>query len=265
MRRLIDNPIIINNLFFVRKTVPYDKPIGHIHDGSIAVDDEVALGYRLFVHTAKAPLVVLFHGNGEIAADYDMIAPYYHVSGASLMVVDFRGYGWSTGTPLPSKMLPDALEVWQALPQVLPKHGINADVPRFVKGRSLGSACAIYVAYKISHEVAGLMIESGYADAPSLFRRLGIPIPPVMMNAPDLPVNNLGKIEQANVPLLVIHGANDTLIPVQHGKDLYEHAPTSQKTLLVVEGAGHNDLLSRDPARYFDAIKQFIARHTSNT
>jgi hypothetical protein len=255
----LDDPQIINSLFYVRKTPPHSNPHEQVHDGTVAVDG-AEIGYRLYVHQPDTPLLLYFHGNGEIASDYDDIAPYYFLCGVSLLVVDYRGYGWSTDTPKVSKMLPDAEAVLNALPDIREEHGIESETV-FVKGRSLGSAPAVYLAMKHGEALNGLIIESGYADAPSLFRRLGITIPAEYREDDTLPVQNKRKMADVDLPLLVIHGADDTLIPPQHGRDLYEASPAHNKELLIIDGAGHNNLLSKGTAKYFDAIKRFVKNY----
>lgn len=262
----LDTPRIINNLFFVRKTPPNSNPYKDVYDGTIPVEDDsddrdIELGYRLYLHRKDTPVLMFFHGNGEIANDYDDIAPYYHLCGVSLLIVDYRGYGWSTGTPKTSTLLTDAAAALQHLPTICEEYGITSET-RFLKGRSLGSAPAIYLASHYGDSFSGLIVESGYADAPSLFRRLGIEIPDDLNDDPTLPLNNVRKMKAVSLPLLVIHGKDDKLIPVGHSEDLFAASPAYNKELLVIEGANHNNLMSTNTAKYFDAIKRFIADYS---
>lgn len=260
----LDAPEIRDNLFHVRKTPANTLPNDpQIFDDWIEVDAEngVKLGYRLYLKDTTSPVLLYFHGNGEIASDYEGIAPFYELSGVSLLVVDYRGYGWSTGYPLTSQMLPDTQKVLDKLDSALSKHGVVPGRPLFVKGRSLGSAPAIFLAYANPERFKGLIVESGYAEAPSLFRRLGIPVPEELSDDDTLPLYNVRKMAQVNSPLLVIHGAVDTLIPVINGRELYEASPSPNKELVVISGAGHNNLLIAGTAKYFDAIKRFVEQY----
>jgi len=255
----LDDPRITEQLFFPRKATPHTHgDSDKIKDGTISVGDEAELGYRLYIHTTTAPVLLFFHGNGEVASDYDSLAPLYHNAGLTLLVVDYRGYGWSTGRTLTSRMLPDALEVVEKLNELLSEHGVVPGRPLFVKGRSLGSAPAVYVALNQPERFKGLILESGYSDAPSLFRRLGIPLPDDVPDTDSLPIYNANKMKRVNLPLLVIHGEIDTLIPVAQGKALYEASPSSHKKLIIIRGAGHNNLLMGSVDRYFGAIGNFV-------
>lgn len=260
----LDKPQVTSNLFYPRKTIANTHPDKrNIKDGKVVIDADIALGYRLYLHHSSASILLYFHGNGEIVTDYETIAPYYHQAGVSLLVVDYRAYGWSTGKPSTTQMLPDAQKVLDSMETIIRECGLVPGRAIFLMGRSLGSAPAIYLAMNNPDKLRGLIIESGYADAPSLFRRLGIPIPDSMKDDPTLPINNDEKMKKVTIPTLVIHGERDMLIPVTHGKTLYENAASEDKTLVTIPNAGHNDVSFRDMTRYFDAIKRFVEEYSA--
>lgn len=256
----LDNPQITGSLFYPRKDIPQKSAHNEWQDGIIQIDD-IQLGYRFFVHKPDSPVLLYFHGNGEIASDYVGLHRYYQeFADLSLLVVDYRGYGWSTGRPLTTRMLPDAKVVLDRLPKILAAADVKEDVPLFVKGRSLGSAVAIYLGLVAPEKFKGMIIESGYADAPSLFRRLGIAIPDDVKSDDTLPIGNGEKIKRIHLPLLVIHGSDDNLIPVGHGETLHNNSPVEDKELIVITGAGHNNLLV-SLQTYFSAISGFVNNH----
>lgn len=258
----LDNPQITSSLFFPRRTMPQEHPDGAWQDGTVKVADDVVLGYRFYIHKKDSPVILFFHGNGEVVSDYVRISQDYHDwANASLLVVDYRGYGWSTGKPLTSKMLPDAKIVLDKMPKILEAAGIHPDVPLFIKGRSLGSAPAIYLSLIAPDKFNGMIIESGYADAPSLFRRLGINIPADVKDDNSLPIGNAEKMRDIHLPLLVIHGELDNLIPLWHGEKLHSNSPIEDKRLVVIPGAGHNNLMAIDFTLYFSVIAGFVNNH----
>lgn len=248
---LLDNPLVLNNLFFPRPSRPGTSNLPNVHDGTIPVAENVALGYRFYDHTPGSPVILYFHGNGETADDYDMFAGDFHRAGAALLVVDYRGYGWSTGKPLVSTLLTDAEAVLPALPGII---GQGRSV--FVMGRSLGSAPAVHVAHKTPDAFKGLIIESGFAHEPSLFRRLAIP-DAILKQVPSVFGNEI-KMREVHLPLLVIHGERDTLIPVENGQALYDASPAAHKRIVRIPNAGHNDLLLHGLIDYFGSIRQFL-------
>lgn len=255
----LDHPTITARLFHPRKAQAGKSHVPGVIDGTIPVDEGIALGYRFYLHQAQSPLILYFHGNGEVARDYDRTAPLFFDIGASLMVVDYRGYGWSTGSPLASKLLSDAEAVVLALPTVFASAGVT-DPRLFVMGRSLGSAPAVHLASTFPNRFLGLIIESGFADMPSVMRVLGIQPDRLALSDQHLaPVKNENKLRTVHVPLLVIHGEDDELLPVDHGQRLYDASPTLNKTILRIPHAGHNDLMMVGMQSYFRAIAAFIA------
>jgi fermentation-respiration switch protein FrsA (DUF1100 family) len=252
---LIDNPLIASMLFHPRRAEMGRSRFADAYDGLISAGDGTKLGYRLYKSDARA-LIVFFHGNGEVASDYDDLAPYFLATGASLLVMDYRGYGWSEGKPLGSHLLPDAVAAFNQVPNILTAHSIPAAIPLFIMGRSLGSAPAIHLAHTFPDAFKALILDSGFAHTPSLLKSIGIPTT-LLTNIRD-PYANEQKIASVTLPLLVIHGERDTLIPVDHGQRLYDACPSTNKVLMRVPRAGHNDILAHSFQAYFAAIKKHI-------
>ena len=252
---LFDTPLIRQILFYPRTAHALTEPRDNIVDGTIAVEDDVVLGYRLFKHQqSTAPLFIYFHGNGEVASDYTSFAQEFLDLGVSLLVVDYRGYGWSTGEPRVKHLIGDVVPVIEALPQLRAEHGLTSE-KLIVMGRSLGSAPALHAAHTYPEKLAGLIVESGFAQLPPLMAQLGLPVQ-LQANLPD-PIGNLRKMTEVNLPVLIIHGERDTLIPVANGQRLYDATPTSNKKIVRLAGVGHNNLLLRIDD-YFGAIREFL-------
>jgi uncharacterized protein len=258
--KLLDNPLVLSTLFYPRRDEAGHSKLKNARDGTIPVEGDIALGYRLYAYSDRRAVIVAFHGNGEIASDYDFMAPDYEKAGASLLVVDYRGYGWSTGRPLVSALLSDTEAVYNALPAVLREASLPDDTV-FVMGRSLGSACAVHLASQHPDRFKGVIIESGFAHAIPLLARLGLPVE-VLGNIPD-PIGNVQKVQTLQLPLLVIHGERDSLIPVANGQALHDASPAALKRIVRIATAGHNDLLLNAWDQYFGAIAEFIEDATA--
>jgi len=250
--------MVLRVMFYPRRSWPGISLLSSVHDGRVEVEPEVSVGYSLHQAEPQSLLILYFHGNGEIARDYDSIAPLYTSLGISLLVADYRGYGWSDGFPTASSLVHDAPLVFEALGQVLKEVGHEVPQRVFVMGRSLGSAAAIEVACHYQEAIAGLIIESGFAHTLWLLARLGVALED-LDETQDV-FANLTKIGQISLPTLVIHGQADVLIPVSEGVALYEGsaAPDDEKRLVVIPSAGHNDLLAVGAATYFEAIRDFV-------
>jgi alpha-beta hydrolase superfamily lysophospholipase len=255
---ILDQPAVLRVMFHPRRSWPGISLMSSVHDGRVEVEPGVSVGYSLHLAEPQSPLILYFHGNGEVARDYDSIAPLYTDLGISLLVADYRGYGWSDGFPTASSLVRDAPLVFEALGQIVQEAGSKVPQRVFVMGRSLGSAAAIEVARHHQKAIAGLIIESGFAHTARLLARLGVALE--NLDETQDVFANLAKIGQIRLPTLVIHGQADMLIPASEGVALYEGsaAPDDEKQLVVIPGAGHNNLLAVGADTYFEAIRDLV-------
>jgi len=131
MASLFDSPEFNERLFFPRP----DR--SRTPDGAIDLDvpGDETLHVRWHRGPAGAPTLLLFHGNGEIVSDYDRSAREFAAAGVGLAVMDFRGYGRSTGTPTLRSALSDASNVLEVV-------RARVATPPIVIGPSLGSPFA---------------------------------------------------------------------------------------------------------------------------
>ena len=160
---VLDRPEVTSVLFYPRRDVGVPRLAPGIHTVRIPVEQDVHLGGKVFVAEPGSPVILYFHGNGEIASDYDTIAPFYTRLGITLFVVDYRGYGLSEGTPSATALVDDACAVYACARQVLKERGIEAG-KLFVMGRSLGSAAALEVVDRATDfGISGLVLESAFA------------------------------------------------------------------------------------------------------
>lgn len=252
---VLDSPEILRAIFHPRPEYRLNVAAPTGHPLSIRVSPGVSVGARLYVASSEAPVIVYWHGNGEIAADYDALAPLYTRLGISLLVADYRGYGMSTGTPTCSSLLSDAIAVFRSTGDIFEHHGL-APSRLYVMGRSLGSAAAIEVAAEAQDGLSGLILESGFADTFALLARLGVRQEGAIEARDGF--GNAEKIAGVTVPTLIIHGENDVLIPPRDGEELFRHSGAEDKRLLLIPGAGHNDLMLMGQTEYFAAIRAFV-------
>ena len=249
MPSLADDPRFSANAFFPRRDSS-PKPPNAI-DLMLAVDDETRVHARIHDAPSAIATLVLFHGNGEVVADYDALARSYEDAGAKLVVVDYRGYGRSDGRPNVRTTIEDAPRVISAL-----KPHLDA-LPVIVMGRSLGSMCAAELMREAPLSIAGFVLESGFTDVLAFARRRGIVLD-TMEDDDRALLCPLAKIARSRAPLLVLHGEDDTLIVPNEGRAAFAASTASDKTLVIVPGRGHNDL-SFHPV-YWGALASFVAR-----
>lgn len=252
---VLDRPEVASVLFYPRRDVGVPRLAAGVHTVRIPVTDDISLGGKIFTADEGAPVILYFHGNGEIASDYDTIAPFYTSLGITLFVVDYRGYGVSGGSPSATALVDDAWLAFSRSREVLREKG-QQPKKLYVMGRSLGSAAALEIVDRAKDEVAGLIIESGFAYTFPLIERIGFLQLPDAFEHKD-GFGNLDKIAKAELPTLIIHGERDWIIPISDAEALYEASPSKQKQFVRVPAAGHNDLMLVGRQAYFDAIAAF--------
>ena len=250
---MMDRPEILMRLFFPRRAYGEELTPTYGVNHRIEVAPGIAIGCRFYPAGARGPAILFFHGNGEIAPDYDYIAHFYQDRNISLFVADYRGYGFSDGTPACSAIIRDAHPIFHGFTELLKAHRGSGGL--FVMGRSLGSAPAIEVALRYGRQLDGLIVESGFASTLNQLRRLGVSH--LFKDASgEVGFGNDVKIKEITIPTLIIHGANDELIPFTEAQALYALSGASDKRFLPIPGAGHNDLMERAIGDYIDTSRR---------
>jgi fermentation-respiration switch protein FrsA (DUF1100 family) len=126
-------------------------------------------------------------------------------------------------------------------------------------GRSLGSASALELVSHYKSSIDALIVESGFAHSGPLLRLLGINVD-AMGFKEEAGFGNVDKIREFDRPTLVIHAEFDHIIPFSDGQALYDACPASDKTMLKIPGANHNDIFVRGLSEYMTAVKTLVEK-----
>jgi uncharacterized protein len=246
---VLTRPLLNGLLYFPSRSVA-PTPAG-AEDLAFETED----GERLHAWwlQARAPWLghVLFcHGNagniGDRRAHLELLA----VAGFDVLAFDYRGYGRSSGRPGETGTYRDARAARIAL---LGQPGVDAARVVYF-GESLGGAIALSLA--LESPPAGLILQSTFTGIKDLARTHYpfIPKPAV----PDA-YPSLRRIPRLRVPLLVLHGDRDEIVPLLHGEALFDAAP-AEKRMRIFRDAGHNDLVSQNGAAYAQLIAAWANR-----
>lgn len=202
----------------------------------------------------NAPTVLYLHGNFRNMSHNLENALRYRALGCNLLLVDYRGYGKSTGgKPSETKVYEDAETAWQYL---LKQRGVKPQ-QAFIYGHSLGGAIAIDLALR-HPEAAGLIIESTFTSMQAM-GELEYGFLPVGLLLNQRFESRL-KIAQLKVPVLLIHGTWDKKVPVNMAQQLFEAAP-QPKTLVLIEGGEHSNNAAVGWVKYRDAVADFVRQY----
>lgn len=176
------------------------------------------------------PVVLYFHGNSSNLSARHKRFKQILDSGYGLYAPTYRGYAGSGGTPSEVAFVADALEHFDR---------VNAaGTPVILHGESLGTGVATAVAEQ-RPEAALLVLEAPYTALVDIAadRYPWLPVAALMKD----PMLTRERIGQVRSPVLIVHGTDDRIIPVTHGKALFELAP-DPKELKIVDGVSHSDL-----------------------
>jgi fermentation-respiration switch protein FrsA (DUF1100 family) len=198
-----------------------------------------------------AHTLLFFHGNaGNISGRLESVQQFHRL-GLNVLIVDYRGYGESTGTPSEQGLYQDAQSCWDHLTET---RGIAPeDVVIF--GRSMGGGPATWLATQ--HAPGALILESVFTTVPDVGAH-HYPFLPVRALATNQ-FDNVSRVAKIDVPKLHIHSRDDRVVPFELGREVYE-AAAEPKQFLEIEG-GHNDgfLVSEEP--YLETIDAFLAKY----
>ena len=253
----LDRPEILMYLFHPRPEWGAPRSEEGAVDVLIPVEEDVVVGGRYYLAGKEATNILFFHGNGEIVADYEDLAPLYTKREINFLPVDYRGYGRSTGRPTITAMMRDCHTIYEYTRNWLTENGHTG--PLVVMGRSLGSASVLELISCYAREIDGLIIESGFAYAGPLLKLLGIDMQ-AMGVAEEEGFRNVDKIRTFPKPTLVIHAEFDHIIPFSDGQALYDACPADDKRLLMIPRANHNDIFARGIEPYMEAVKELTEK-----
>jgi uncharacterized protein len=195
--------------------------------------------------------VLIFHGNaGNISHRVDYLR-MFHGLGYSTFIVDYRGYGRSTGTPSEEGTYRDAAASWRYLREV---RGVRAgDIVLY--GESLGAAVATWLA--VRHPPRALVLASAFTSATDLGAQVYWFLPVRLISR--IGYDNVGKLRGIRAPVLIVHSRDDEIVPFSHGERLFA-AASEPKTFLEMRG-GHNSAFVFAREEWVKALADFLARH----
>lgn len=215
---------------------------------------------------AGAPAALYLHGSRWDLTGQLFRIEQLHAFGFSVMAIDYRGFGKSSGElPSEATVYEDAQVAWDRFIALEPD-----PAKRFIYGHSLGGAVAINLAARLSEQTPagsalparGLIVESTFTTLGDIARSLTLSWLP-METLLTQKFDSLKKITQVRLPVLIVHGADDRMVPARFSQELYD-AARDPKKLLLVEGATHNNSMRQGSVEYREALHEMFGIGAAN-
>ncbi len=250
---------LLNGVMFLLQPGMLFYPLAHLEtnpgdwgldfeDVTLTADDGVELHGWFIPRPGAQRVLLFFHGNaGNISHRADSIR-IFHRLGLDVLILDYRGYGKSQGSPSEQGLYRDARAAWDWL--TTERGYAPGDVVIF--GRSLGAAVAAHLASET--DPGGLILESGFSSAREASRAIFPLLSWLVLNRYDF--DSARALRTVDSPVLVLHSPDDEIIPYALGRKLFE-AAREPKQFVTLRG-GHNDGFLVSQPDYERALEAFL-------
>lgn len=214
------------------RTSPVEAGLDGVEEIEVAAADGTTLVAWHAPPKDGKPILLYFHGNAANAANRARKIEKMLESGFGVFYLNNRGYGGSAGNPTEENNAADAIAAYDRLTGL----GVPAD-SIVAYGESLGSGQAVRLAAK--RPVAAVVLEAPLTSTVEVARTIYFWLPLSLLITDQYNVER--DIGVVAAPVLILHGGQDAVIPVEMGRRVY-HAANEPKRLEVFRHGGHNDL-----------------------
>ena len=237
----------------IRQT-PDDRGLGY-DEVALRTEDGVKLGAWFVPAEHKRGTVLFCHGNAGNMSDRLDTVEIFHELGLNVFIFDYRGYGGSEGKPSEEGTYLDAEAAWL---YVTVEHKVSPE-SLVIAGRSLGGGVASWLA--VHHPPRMLILESTFTSMKDVAADYYPYIPARILCR--FRYDTVNRLSSVRCPVLVIHSADDDVIPYHHGRELFT-AANEPKTFLEIRGT-HNDGFLTSGTTYTQGLGRFISRYLADT
>jgi len=240
-------------IYFPSRTLALDPAALGLHheQAQLLAEDGNRLEAWLLPLAGARHLVLVCNGNaGNMSHRLDRAREMQRRLGVSVLLFDYRGYGRSQGAPDEDGTYRDARAAYRYAVET--RRVTPADLVLF--GESLGAAVAVQLA--LEKRAGALILESAFTSIPDMARAAYPFLPPV---GPLIRTRyeTISKVPRLALPLLVLHGERDQIVPFAQGRRVFE-AAGGPKRFFAIPGAGHNDTYVAGGAAYWRALGEFL-------
>lgn len=228
--------LIVGILYTIQSSLLFPAPSVQVNTlpafaefSEMETEDGVTLRHVRLRGDEGAPKVMFFHGNGTLAAYQIERGRKLHENGFDVLLVEYRGYGGSEGTPSADVLLKDSLEVYDWYKE-------DESDWVFLYAHSLGTGVASYLSSK--RPVQSMVLEAPYTSLADVAASKYFLFPARLLIRHE--INSAEYLKGTNTPILIIHGSHDVTIPLEFGEALYKSLDPKNTKMELVKNAGHN-------------------------
>jgi fermentation-respiration switch protein FrsA (DUF1100 family) len=217
-------------------TYHFDRPFT---EENISMKDGAVINLLHFEAPDSKGLILYFHGNaGNLERWGQVVYPYVDLS-YDVAILDYRGYGKSTGKRTEENLFSDAQTIYDYYKATIPEEQI------IIFGRSLGTSMAVYLA--ANNHPRKLILETPFYSLQSLAQKI-VPIFPSQVLL-RFPFRSDKYIQQVKCPVYLFHGTEDEVVPYEQSEKLFKLVQGSQGAFYTIEGGSHNNLIEFEKFR----------------
>lgn len=205
--------------------------------------------------SSTTPTLIYFHGNaGNMGFRLPNAIKMYTRAKFHILMMDYRGYGDSEGTPSEEGLNLDA----EAVLGFVGSHPRLKNSPILLFGRSLGGAVSVSLAHKYASRVHGIILENTFLSISAMVDILMRWLSPIKTYVLKIKWDSETKIQELKHPILFISGDSDQLVPPFHMKMLFDKARMSKhRDFYSVAGGTHNDTWEVAGLEYYRRLRNF--------
>ena len=238
----------------------------------IKSDDGLELAGKYYQLRPGAPVIIMFHGYRSMAyRDCSGVFKLAMELGYNMLMPDMRAHGLSQGRVI-SMGIKERYDCLRWVEYI--SHRLGEDTPILLAGCSMGSSTIMMSAPLLPDQVKGLICDCGYSSVKGIIQavaeKMHLPLGPayfVMRLSARLfggfdpeSCTALSSLAESKLPVLIIHGEDDRLVPCAMARENYEASASELKMLLTVPGAGHGLSFLADEEKYRETFHAFLRK-----
>ncbi len=241
-------------IYFPQKALEASPKDYGLDAETLSLDSSGARLHGWWIRGSGRRVLLFFHGNaGNVSHRLERARLFARELGMDIVLVDYRGYGESSGKPSEAGLYADG----EAIYRCATDRGFRRE-QIVLFGESLG--CAVALETSLRHPCAAVILETPFLSIPAMAKTIYPFIPSFLIRTR---FDNERKIAALSIPKLIVAAERDEIVPPEQARRLFELA-RPPKQLYVIPGATHNDTYIAGGSQYLNTLKSFLNGQASS-